>query len=105
MKNKNTKLEEVKQLTEEEAKNLKGYKVTIEDLETGEKEEMCSDCIFAVIHNKDKECVSNIVMTQCNSLTMLKSMKGLEKVRREVMFTMLRGLGKIGEDMFDEDEE
>ena len=94
----------VKMSKDEAEKELKGYKITIEDLGNGEKEEYITDCFMAVVNNKDEERVARLMITQCNPIVMLHTMKALENLRREAILKTLKGMGDLS-DLLSEDDE
>lgn len=94
----------VKMSKDEAEKELKGYKIIVEDLGNGEKEEYLIDCFMAVINNKNEDRVARLMITQCNPIVMLHTMKALENLRREAMLQTLKGMGDLG-DLLSEDDE
>lgn len=94
----------VKMSKEEAEKELKGYKIVVEDLGNGEKEEYLTDCFMAVINNKNESRVSRLMITQCDPIVMLHTMKALKNLTHEAMLQTLKGMGDLG-DLLSEEEE
>jgi len=85
----------VKHLNDKEINNLKGYKITIEDLATGEKDIVNTDCFMGVIHNKgNKGEVRQICITECPMFTTMNALKALDNLSKQVAKEALKGLAK-----------
>lgn len=68
----------VKMSKEEAERELKGYKIIIEDLKTGEKQEHISDCILAVFNNKGDKSATQLAITQCPPYITLLCIKAMQ---------------------------
>lgn len=88
---KENKQSEIKSLTEEEAKNIKGYKITIIDLDTAETvvDEVTPGIIGAFIKGDGSQCIS---ATKCNIIKMLSLLSGLENIKEETKKAMVSGV-------------
>lgn len=97
----------VKMSKEEAERELKGYKITIEDLKTGEKQEHISDCILAVFNNKGDKSATQLAITQCPPYITLLCMKAIKKLEMSLLIEMAKDIGKMADelDKDDADEE
>jgi len=95
----------VKMSKEEAERELKGYKITIEDLKTGEKQEHTSDCILAVFNNKGDKSATQLAITQCQPYITLQCMKALKKLEMSLLIEMVKDFGKIINEEDGDDEE
>ena len=93
----------VKMSKEEAERELKGYKITVENLKTGEKQEHISDCILAVFNNKDGKSATQLAITQCPPYIALQCMKAIKKLEMSLLVEMVKDFGKVINEEDDEE--
>jgi len=88
---KENKQSEIKKLTKEEAKNIKGYKITIIDLDTAETvvDEVTPGIIGAFVKSDGSQCIS---ATKCNIIKILPLLSGLERIKEETKKAIVSGV-------------
>ena len=100
----------IKKITKEDADTIKGYKVIVTDLDTGNTyDEIITDCMIMVARNKENEPeIRQTAITKCPPQVILGVLNSLKTIEKQLALELLKDITTIMtenvEDNEDEDE-